>query len=69
MIAGTLLGENTARIRDRGMDKSPSYGKQSKLGKARMQDVIRAMVERGYLRQTKDKYMLLKLTERSEELA
>lgn len=68
MIAGTLLGENTARIRGRGMDKSPSYGKQSKLGKARMQDVIRAMVERGYLRQTKDKYMLLKLTERSEEL-
>ena len=68
MIAGTLLGENTGRIRGRSMDKSPSYGKQSKLGKARMQDVIRAMVERGYLRQTKDKYMLLKLTERSEEL-
>lgn len=68
MIAGTLLGENTARIRDRGMDKSSVYGKQSKLGKARMQEVIRTMVERGYLCQTKDKYTLLKLTESSESL-
>ena len=68
MIAGTLLGENTARIRDRGMDKSSVYGKQSKLGKARMQEVIRTMVERGYLCQTKDKYTLLKLTEGSESL-
>ena len=68
MIAGTLLGENTARIRDRGMDKSSVYGKQSKLGKARMQEVIRTMVERGYLCQTKDKYTLLKLTESSQSL-
>ena len=68
MIAGTLLGESTARIRDRGMDKSPVYGKQSKLGKARVQDVIRTMLERGYLCQSKDKYSLLRLTESSERL-
>lgn len=68
MIAGTLLGESTARIRARGMDKSPVYGKQSKLGKARVQDVIRTMLERGYLCQSKDKYSLLRLTESSERL-
>lgn len=68
LIAGTLLGENTAKIRNYQMDKNSAYARQSKMGQARLKDVIRAMIEQGYLRQTKDKYSLLKLTEKSEKL-
>ena len=68
LIAGTLLGENTARIRSCGMNQNPSYGKQSGLGQVRVKEVIRTMMERGYLMQTADKYPVLRLTERSQEL-
>ena len=50
------------------MDQSPVYGKQSKMGQMLVKEVIRTMLERGYLRQTQDKYSLLKLTEKSEQL-
>ena len=46
LIAGTLLGENTTRIRSCGMDQNPSYGKQDGLGQVRVKEVIRAMMER-----------------------
>lgn len=69
VIAGTLLGENTAKIRSYRMDQNPAYGKQSKLGQTLIKEVIRSMLERGYLRQTTDRYALLRLTEKSEELA
>ena len=65
VIAGTLLGENTAKIRNYRMDQNPVYGRQSGMGQQRIKDVIRAMLERGYLKQTQDKYSLLKLTEKS----
>lgn len=68
MIAGTLLGENTAKIRNYRMNENPCYGKQSKLGQERVKEIIQTMLERGYLFQTKDKYALLKLTDISEEL-
>ena len=68
LIAGTLLGENTTRIRSCGMDQNPSYGKQDGLGQVRVKEVIRAMMERGYLMQTADRYPVLRLTERSQEL-
>ena len=68
MIAGTLLGENTAKIRNYRMNDNLCYGKQSKIGQERIKEIIQAMLERGYLCQTKDKYALLKLTDTSEEL-
>ena len=68
MIAGTLLGENTAKIREARMDRNPVYGKQSRMGQHLIQEVIRAMLEEGYLRQTRDRYAVLKLTEDSEVL-
>ena len=68
MIAGTLLGENTAKIRNSRMDQNPAYGSQSKLSREMIREVIRNMLEQGYLRQTTDRYAVLKLTERSEEL-
>lgn len=68
MIAGTLLGENTAKIRNYRMDQNPAYGSQSGLGQTLVKEVIRTMLERGYLRQTEDKYALLKLTEQSDLL-
>ena len=68
MIAGTLLGENTAKIRNYRMNDNLCYGKQSKLGQERIKEIIQVMLERGYLCQTKDKYALLKLTNTSDEL-
>lgn len=68
VIAGTLLGENTAKIRNYGMDQNPAYGSQRSYGQTRIKEVIRTMLEQGYLRQTEDKYALLKLTRKSEEL-
>lgn len=68
VIAGTLLGENTAKIRNYRMDRNPAYGSQSGLGQTLMKEVIRGMLEQGYLRQTEDRYGLLKLTEKSGKL-
>lgn len=50
------------------MDQNPVYGRQSKMGQTLIKEVIRIMLEQGYLRQTQDKYSLLKLTEKSEQL-
>ena len=69
MIAATLLGANTAKIRSARMDQNPAYGKQRALGQKLIREVIRAMVERGYLRQTDDKYTVLKLTPQSGQLS
>ena len=69
MIAATLLGANTAKIRSARMDQNPAYGKQRALGQKLIREVIRAMVERGYLRQTDDKYAVLKLTPQSGQLS
>lgn len=68
MIAATLLGANTAKIRNARMDLNPTYGKQRTLGQNLIREVIRALLERGYLRQTDDKYMVLKLTQQSGQL-
>ena len=68
MIAGILLGENTAKIRNYRMEQSPVYGRQSSMGQAMLREVIRTMTERGYLWQTPDRYAVLKLTDLSEEL-
>lgn len=67
LIAGILLGENTAKIRNYQLNLNPAYGKQSRMGQKLVKEIIRSMVERGYLRQTMDKYALLKLTEKSEQ--
>lgn len=68
LMVGTLLGADTAKIRNYRLDENPSYGKQSKLGQPLLREVIRALLEEGYLRQTEDRYSLLKLTENSEAL-
>lgn len=68
LMVGTLLGADTAKIRNYRLDENPSYGKQSKLGQPLLREVIRALLEQGYLRQTEDRYSLLKLTENSEVL-
>ncbi len=68
VIAGTLLGENTAKIRSYGLESNSCYGKQSKLGQNLIREIIYTMAERGYLQFTKDKYALIRLTQTSDEL-
>ena len=68
IILGTLLGENTAKIRSYGMQNSSCYGKQSKLGKNLLREILYAMAEGGYIQFSKDKYALVRLTSLSESL-
>ena len=67
-IIGILMGENTDAVRQYHLEENPSYGTQKQLGRERLGDVIRALLEQGYLRQTEDRYALLRLTGRSGEL-
>ena len=67
-IIGILMGENTEAVRQYHLEENLSYGTQKQLGRERLGDVIRALLEQGYLRQTEDRYALLRLTGRSGEL-
>ena len=68
MILSTLAGANTAKIRSAGMNELSVYGRQSKCSQQRLKDVIYTLLEHGYLQQSADRYAILKLTDRSEEL-
>jgi len=61
LIIATLLGANTVKIRNSGMNRNSCYGKQSKMGQSLMKEIVYALLEQGYLRQTKDRYAILKL--------
>ena len=68
MILSTLAGANTAKIRSAGMNELSVYGRQSKCSQQRLKDVVYTLLEHGYLQQSADRYAILKLTDRSEEL-
>lgn len=68
MIAGILLGENTAKLRSYGLETNSCYGKQKGLGQSLVKETIYTMAERGYLTFTKDKYALVRLTGTSDSL-
>ena len=68
MILSTLAGANTAKIRSAGMNELSIYGRQSKCSQQRLKDVVYTLLEHGYLQQSADRYAILKLTDRSEEL-
>ena len=57
------------KLRNYRMNDNLCYGKTSQnTDRNSIKEIIQAMLERGYLCQTKDKYALLKLTDTSEEL-
>lgn len=69
VVVGTLLGQNTARLREYSAEETPSFGALRGLREADIKRLIRKLLQEGVLRQTPDKYALLKLTPLSEEVA
>ena len=68
VIIGTLRGEKYAKLLSYGVDKLPSYGCCGDVSESLLQQVLNHLVIEGYLIFTKDKYALVKLTEKSDEL-
>jgi ATP-dependent DNA helicase RecQ len=68
VITGTLLGGRTAKLREYNVERYQTFGALSKLREAEIKEIIGQMVREGLLRQTNDKYALVKLTEDSGEI-
>lgn len=68
VIVGTLRGEKYAKLLSYGVDKLSSYGLRSDLSESLLQQVLNHLLLEGYLMLTKDKYALIKLTEKTEWL-
>lgn len=62
VIAGTLCGHNTAKLREYQVQSGESYGALKDLSEAEVKRIIQHMLLEEILCTTKDKYALLKLT-------
>ncbi len=68
VAAGTLAGDGRAKLREYGMNGYSSFGSLAEMGEQRIKRVINQMLVEGYLTVTPDKYALLKLTDKSDEI-
>lgn len=68
VIADTLRGANTVKIRQYHMDESPCYAKLSGVPIVRIRQVLNHLLIKEYLQLTNDEYSIVKLTKSSEEL-
>lgn len=68
VVAGTLVGANRAKLREYGVVAYSSYGILSELSEERVKKIMNQMLLEEYLAVTNDKYALLKLTSRSDEI-
>lgn len=68
VILDTVHGARTAKIRQYGMDQNPCYGALSKISTHKLRQILNHLLLSGSLITTSDNYMLLKLTEASEDI-
>ena len=68
VIAGTLIGSNTAKLREYGVQTLSSYGSLKSCGEGRLKQIIGQLISSGVLFQTKDKYALLKLNAEAKDI-
>ena len=68
VIIGTLLGRKTAKLREYGAERFASYGKLSSHNEQELKKIAAELLSQEYLRQTQDKYALIRLTEKAAEL-
>lgn len=69
VVAGTLAGDNRAKLREYGVTSHHSYGSLREMDEQRIKRIINQMLAEGYLVLTRDKYALLKITTKADELA
>ncbi|MDE7297396.1 MAG: RecQ family ATP-dependent DNA helicase [Lachnospiraceae bacterium] len=68
VIAGTLSGSVTAKLREYNAPACRMYGSLAGWPEGEIKELIGQLVEEGILTQTKDKYALLKVTAGAKEL-
>ena len=66
VVAGTLAGDNRAKLREYGVASYQSYGALKELTEVRIKQIINQMLLEDLLCLTKDKYALLKVTQNAE---
>ena len=65
VIAGTLAGTNTAKLREYGVTVCPSYGVMQEKTEVEIKQIMNQMFQEEILFHTEDKYSIIKLTEKS----
>jgi ATP-dependent DNA helicase RecQ len=68
LIGDVLRGSQNAKIREYGFDALPAFGSGRKYSKNQYRTWINELVRQGYLARTGDKYPVISLTGRSDEL-
>ena len=68
VVTGTLLGAETAKLREYNVIRYASFGALRKMREADIKKLIRKLLQDGVLCQTPDKYALLKLTPLAAEV-
>lgn len=68
LIADLLRGSKSARIRDYHLDALSAYGTGKQYSKTQYRTWINELVRQGYLARTGDKYLVIGLTKKSDEL-
>lgn len=68
VVAGTLAGDDRAKLREYGVAAYPSYGSLKDMTEAGIKQIINQMLIEGILEVTKDKYALLRTTDKAEKV-
>lgn len=68
VIAGTLAGDNRAKLREYGVSSYESYGSLSELQETEIKQMLNQLLVERILRVTEDKYALLKLTAETQQV-
>ena len=68
LIADLLRGSKSARIRDYHLDALPAYGTGKRYSKTQYRTWINELIRQGYLARNGDKYLVIGLTRKSDEL-
>ncbi|MBO5524179.1 MAG: DNA helicase RecQ [Roseburia sp.] len=68
VVAGTLAGDDRAKLREYGVSSYKSFGSLKTLGEQKIKRLINQMLVDGFLVSTRDKYALLKLTDKADEI-
>lgn len=68
VIAGTLRGDNRAKLREYHVSDYSSYGVLKELAEPAIKEIMGQMTAEGLLVRTKDKYALVKVTEKGKAL-
>ncbi len=68
VVAGTLHGGKRSKLLELGADRCPAYGALQELSEDRIKQIIRELEQRKYLSATQDKYAILKVCAKAQDL-